>query len=77
ENPVYEKVIKKEKYIGTAKLFGKNYMTVYDTIIKNGEVIGILFVAYNFDGLYNILQSKIEKIKFDQSGYLIAIDTKE
>ena len=77
ENPAYEKIIKKEKYIGTAKLFGKNYMTVYDPIIKNGEVIGILFVAYNFDGLYNILQSKLEKIKFGQNGYLFAIDTKE
>ncbi len=52
-------------------------MTVYDPIIKNGEVIGILFVAYNFDGLYNILQSKLEKIKFGQNGYLFAIDTKE
>ncbi|PWE19629.1 hypothetical protein DF188_09375 [Aliarcobacter skirrowii] len=30
-------------------------MTVYEPVIKDNEVIGILFVAYNFDKLYKIL----------------------
>ncbi|RBQ30477.1 chemotaxis protein [Arcobacter sp. FW59] len=77
DSPAFEKITNKEKYIGTVKLFGKNYMTVYEPIIKNNEVIGILFVAYNFDRLYDILQSKLEKIKFGDSGYLFILDSNE
>ncbi|WP_419677943.1 methyl-accepting chemotaxis protein [Aliarcobacter lanthieri] len=77
DSPAFEKIINKEKYIGIAKLFGKNYMTVYEPIIENKEVIGILFVAYNFDKLYNILESKLERIKFGEYGYLFVIDSKE
>lgn len=51
-------------------------MTVYEPVIKNNEVIGILFVAYNFDKLYKILESKLERIKFGDNGYLYTIDSK-
>ena len=77
KNPAFEKIMKKEKYIGSAKLFGKNYMTVYEPIIKNNEVIGILFIGYNFDSLYSILEQNLGKIKFGDSGYLFTLDTKE
>ena len=77
KSPAFEKIMNKEKYIGSAKLFGKNYMTVYEPIIKNGEVVGILFIAYNFDSLYSILEQNLGKIKFGDTGYLFTIDTKE
>ncbi|TLS95882.1 methyl-accepting chemotaxis protein [Aliarcobacter cibarius] len=77
KSPAFDKVMNKEKYIGSAKLFGKNYMTVYDPIIKNGEVIGILFIGYNFDSLYSILEQNLGKIKFGESGYLFTLDSKE
>ncbi|QKJ26094.1 MCP-domain signal transduction protein [Aliarcobacter cibarius] len=77
KSPAFDKVMNKEKYIGSAKLFGKNYMTVYDPIIKNGEVIGILFIGYNFDSLYSILEQNLGKIKFGESSYLFTLDSKE
>ena len=77
KSPAFDKVMNKEKCIGSAKLFGKNYMTVYDPIIKNGEVIGILFIGYNFDSLYSILEQNLGKIKFGESGYLFTLDSKE
>lgn len=77
KSPAFEKIMKKEKYMGSAKLFGKNYMTVYEPIIKNGEVIGILFIGYNFDSLYSILEQNLGKIKFGDTGYLFTLDTKE
>jgi len=73
----FQKVVNKERYIGVAKLFGKNYMTVYEPIVIKQEVVGILFVAYNFDKLYSILESKLEKIKFGKTGYLFIINTKD
>ena len=77
DSPAFDKVMNKENYVGSAKLFGKNYMTVYKPIIQNNQLIGILFVAYNFDELYSILEDKLEKIKFGQNGYLYTIDSKE
>ena len=77
KSPAFEKIMNKEKYIGSAKLFGKNYMTVYDPIIKNGEVVGILFIGYNFDSLYSILEQNLGKTKFAETGYLFTLDTKE
>jgi len=76
-SPAFQKIVNKEKYIGVAKLFGVNYMTVYEPIIIKQEVIGILLVAYNFDKLYSILETKLEKIKFGKTGYLFIINTKD
>ena len=76
DSQAFSKILNKERYLGIAELFGKKYMTVYEPVIKNNEVIGILFVAYNFDKLYKILESKLERIKFGDKGYLYTIDSK-
>ena len=76
ESPAFSKISNKERYSGIGELFGKKYMTIYTPIIQNNEVIGILFVAYNFDKLYTILESKLERIKFGDKGYLYTIDSK-
>ncbi|HAC71790.1 MAG TPA: chemotaxis protein, partial [Arcobacter skirrowii] len=76
DSQAFSKISNKERYLGIAELFGKKYMTVYEPVIKDNEVIGILFVAYNFDKLYKILESKLERIKFGDKGYLYAIDSK-
>ncbi|NWF66786.1 MAG: Cache 3/Cache 2 fusion domain-containing protein, partial [Campylobacterales bacterium] len=67
----------KQEYIGRAKLFGKNYMTVYKPIIKNSEVIGILFIGYDFGNLYNFLEQSLANVKFGNSGYVYAFDATE
>jgi len=76
-NPAFQKIVNKERYIGVAKLFGVNYMTIYEPIIIKEEVVGILFIAYNFDALYSILEDELKKIKFGENGYLYIIDTKD
>ncbi|HRL09046.1 MAG TPA: methyl-accepting chemotaxis protein, partial [Aliarcobacter sp.] len=76
DSQAFSKISNKERYLGVAELFGKKYMTVYEPVIKDNEVIGILFVAYNFDKLYKILESKLERIKFGDKGYLYTIDSK-
>ena len=76
DSQAFSKILNKERYLGVAELFGKKYMTVYEPVIKDNEVIGILFVAYNFDKLYKILESKLERIKFGDNGYLYTIDSK-
>ena len=77
KNPAFKNIVDKKDYIGAAKLFGKNYMTVYKPIIQDNEVIGVFFVGYNFDTLYSILQSKLSQVKFGDTGFVYTIDTKE
>jgi len=76
-SPAFQKIVNKERYIGVAKLFGVNYMTIYEPIIIKEEVVGILFIAYNFDRLYSVLENELKKIKFGENGYLYIIDTKD
>ena len=76
-SPAYKHIMNKERYFGTAKLFGNDYMAVYNPIVKNGELIGILYVGYNYTQSMNTLLEKLKQIQIGQSGYLSIISTKE
>ena len=44
--PVYDRVLKEGKtYRGNADIFGAPHFTIYEPIVSNGEVVGILFVG--------------------------------
>ena len=76
KSPAYEPLMKRQTYVGNARLFGKDYITVYSPIIENGNVIGILFIGYNFtDGLKN-LKEQISKVKIGNHGFFYAMNTK-
>ncbi|NCB54455.1 MAG: methyl-accepting chemotaxis protein, partial [Epsilonproteobacteria bacterium] len=75
-SPAYTPIMNKQNYIGNARLFGKDYITVYAPIIEDDQVLGILFIGYNFtDGLKN-LKKQISQMKIGESGYFYAINTK-
>ena len=67
----------KRTFIGNARLFGKDYVTVYSPILNgNGTVIGILFIGYDFtDGLKS-LSKKINQMKIGENGHFFAINLK-
>ena len=44
-HPAYKLVIEGKRYLGRAVLFGKTYMTMYEPIVQNDKVIGILFIG--------------------------------
>jgi len=66
-----------KKYFGTAYLFGEHYMAVYNPIMKNNEVIGILYVGYNYTQSFSTLIQRLKDIKIGKSGYLYILSTKE
>lgn len=75
-SPAYEPIMKKQKYVGNARLFGKDYITVYAPIVEGDQILGILFIGYNFtDGLKN-LKDQISKMKIGEKGYFYALNTK-
>ncbi|MDD3323605.1 MAG: methyl-accepting chemotaxis protein [Sulfurospirillaceae bacterium] len=75
KSPAYESIMNKQKYIGTARLFGKNYVTVYAPIIEDDKILGILFIGYNFSDGLNTLKEGIKKMKLGENGYFYAINT--
>ena len=76
KSPAYEPIMKKQKYIGNARLFGKDYITVYSPIIEDDKVLGILFIGYDFTAGSKALKDEINKMKIGINGYFYAINTK-
>ena len=76
KSPAYEPIMKKQRYVGNARLFGKDYITVYAPIVEDDKVLGILFIGYNFtDGLKS-LASEMKKMKIGEHGYFYAMNAK-
>ncbi|PIF04047.1 MAG: chemotaxis protein [Arcobacter sp.] len=76
KSPAYKFIMEGKRYFGTAHLFGSDYMAVYDPIIKNGEVIGILYIGYNNTKNYSEFKRKLKSIKVGDTGYFFIVDTK-
>ena len=76
KSPAYKVLMNKKRYFGTAKLFGNDYMAVYDPIIKNGELIGILYVGYNSTTSMSKLMNNLKNIQIGDTGYLSILSTK-
>lgn len=75
-SPAYESIMKKQKYIGNARLFGEDYITVYSPILQDNKVIGILFIGYNFTQGLQALETQINSMKLGENGYFYAMNTK-
>ncbi|PPK61035.1 methyl-accepting chemotaxis sensory transducer with Cache sensor [Malaciobacter marinus] len=77
KSPAYDVIMSGKKYFGTAHLFGSDYMAVYNPIIKNGEVIGILYVGYNYTKSFTDFKKRLKKTKIGENGYLYIVSTKK
>lgn len=76
KSPAYENIMKKQKYVGNARLFGKDYITVYAPIIEDDKILGILFIGYDFTQGLKTLSSEMLKMKVGENGYFYAINIK-
>ncbi|WP_299547271.1 Cache 3/Cache 2 fusion domain-containing protein, partial [uncultured Helicobacter sp.] len=76
-HPAHRKVLKNESFYGRVELFEKDYVSVYEPIVNaNNEVIGILFVAYRLDRVYNLIRSSMDGIKVGENGSIVILDKK-
>lgn len=74
-HPAYEPIMKKQNYVGYARLFGKDYITVYAPIIENNKIIGILFIGYCYVSDLATLKNEINKTKIGESGFSYSLNT--
>ncbi len=72
----YKNIMNKERYIGVVNLFGRNYMSIYDPIIENNEVIGILFIGYDPTEGLNNMKKTFSEMKLGKHGYFSLYNTK-
>ena len=75
-SPAYEPIMQKKQYIGSARLFGKDYITVYAPIVENDKILGILFIGYNFTEGLKALKNQINTMRIGDNGYFYAMNTK-
>ncbi|NLU33524.1 MAG: methyl-accepting chemotaxis protein, partial [Wolinella succinogenes] len=74
-HPAYAKIMAKENYVGKAHLFGRDYMTKYSPILSpKGEVIGILYIGYDFTDALKGIKEELSAIQIGESGYVFAFD---
>jgi methyl-accepting chemotaxis protein len=74
-HPAYERMLRGERYVGHALLFGKPYMSEYTPVSNgNGEVIAILYIGTDLSGSVAALKASIKDIKIGPGGYFFAID---
>ncbi|MGM0641644.1 MAG: methyl-accepting chemotaxis protein [Thermotogota bacterium] len=57
DSAAYSPVMRKELYIGEANILGKTYYTAYDPIIKNNEIIGIMFIGIPIEQVNDLINS--------------------
>ena len=76
-HPGYAKLMAGERYVGKAKLFGKDFYTSY-TPIKNKEsqIIGASFIGLDISGEIAVLKTQIRAVKAGNTGYFFVIDAK-
>ena len=76
-HPAYKVLISGKRFVGTAILFGRHYMTQYDPIVNAaGQTIGVSFVGLDFTKLISEIKSTISGMKIGDTGYFFVIDTK-
>ena len=74
KHPGYKTLMEGKAYEGPANLFGRNYMTKYVPFKDQaGNVIGILYIGFNYTDQLNALKKRIQSIKFGDTGYAYII----
>lgn len=76
DSPVYKTVMAKNIYRGRAYVVNQWYWTVYEPIIVNGEVIGVLYMGIKESVLLKVLKKTFEAVKVGQVGYAFLLDSK-
>ncbi|WP_394128851.1 methyl-accepting chemotaxis protein [Shewanella maritima] len=71
-HPGYQQLINGQEYEGYARLFGKDYMTVYRPIFDDArQVIGIMFIGFDISNAISQIQETIKNLNIAQSGYFV------
>jgi len=74
-NAVLQSVLNRKKYVGRANVGGEWVNAIYEPIIENGEVAGMLFVGSLAADTKRLIES-IRKLKYGEKGSVFAVGGK-
>ncbi|MCI1193720.1 methyl-accepting chemotaxis protein [Calidifontimicrobium sp. SYSU G02091] len=75
KHPAYELLKAGQKYVGTATLFGKPYMTVYEPALDDKQrVIGVYFVGLDITSAHQQIAQLVQSSKLYDSGGTYVVD---
>ncbi|WP_191601233.1 methyl-accepting chemotaxis protein [Marinomonas algicola] len=77
KHPGYHALLSGNTFEGSASLFGKNYLTKYVPIQKQGRTIAIIFIGVSYDHILGDISKAVGDLKFGKSGYLFIVDNKK
>ena len=77
QGPAFAKVSEGKPYVGRATLFGKTYMTKYEPVLADGQVVGLLFIGFDMSDLLKSLAQAMQAQALFERGAVYAIDLGE
>ncbi|NLC28176.1 MAG: methyl-accepting chemotaxis protein [Campylobacteraceae bacterium] len=76
KSPAYAPILEGKTYVGTAHLFGQDYMTRYSPIYdREKNIIGILFIGYNFTAGLKDLKNTLKSTKLGKNGFYYVVNS--
>ncbi len=76
KHPAYKMLMGKQEYIGSAKLFKKDYMTKYAPIVSaTGDVIGAVFLGIEVTDELANLKNLLKSLRFGKTGYAYVVNS--
>ncbi|NKF50177.1 methyl-accepting chemotaxis protein [Shewanella sp. WXL01] len=78
QHPGYKLLMQGKEYEGHAKLFGRDYMTVYRPIFDdNRQVIGIMFIGFDISMSVNQIQQTLKELTVEDTGFYMLISNSD
>lgn len=74
KSQVYKTVMNGEVYTGRAYVVNQWYWTVYEPIIVDGEVIGVLYMGIKESELLKVLKKTFDSVRVSKNGYAFILD---
>jgi len=70
----YKALQNKEKYMTLETIGGKSYLSVYSPIVSKDEIVGALYIGYDFTVGLETLKKKLKKVKIGTTGFIYIMD---
>jgi len=70
----YKTLQNKEKYMTLETIGGKSYLSVYSPIVSKDEIVGALYIGYDFTVGLETLKKKLKKVKIGTTGFIYIMD---
>ncbi|MCD4773344.1 MAG: Cache 3/Cache 2 fusion domain-containing protein, partial [Bacteroidales bacterium] len=72
-SPVVQTVLNNQTFLGRAFVVNDWYITAYEPILNNGEIVGMLYVGGKEKDL-DVLRNILSDLKIGKSGYIYVLD---